>query len=67
MLGETPELSLVNDHPSLKHRCEDPTKALIILFDLLRANPEMPNLERIVDRILLEAIARQINNDFKIT
>jgi hypothetical protein len=46
MLGNKPELALVNDHPSLEHRCEDPSKAIIMLFDLVRTRNTkiQPNL-----------------------
>lgn len=40
MLGKTPSLALVNDHPNLPHRCEDGSKALIMLLDLMSTKLE---------------------------
>jgi hypothetical protein len=58
MLGPAPALSLVNSHPSIKHECQDPSKALIILLDLMKDQHVLPNLNEIVDRIIGEAIGR---------
>ena len=58
MLSISPALSLVNSHPSLKHECQDPSKALIILLDLIKDHPVLPNLKELVDRIIGEAIGR---------
>ena len=60
MLGATPSLALVNDHPNLSHRCEDASKALIMLLDLMSTKLELikPNIKTIVHRIIGEIIGR---------
>ena len=39
MLGNLPNLSVVNENTSLPFRCEDPSKAILILFSLIKNKP----------------------------
>ena len=66
MLGSNPSLAVVNEHSSIPHRCEDPTKALINLFELFRGKHDeiKANLETIVERLIIEAIGRNLPKDF---
>ena len=60
MLSTKPKLALTSENPSLTFRCEDPSKALINLLDLINRQPNeiAPNLDQLAEAYVSEALAR---------
>lgn len=61
-------LFLTNAHPDLEIKCQDPAKAILILFAMLKDKNEivLKNKDEMAERLVIEMVGRLMTDKFKL-